>query len=89
MIDLLLMSKQPRYRLLRIRWIPQEHGVVVASRDEALGDSLIDGCGFVESFFGFDDLGVYRVWDLAGVIVEGGSEDEIGRESEVVYPMGV
>lgn len=73
----------------RVGGFPEVDGEVVACGHETFGDAVIHGCGFGETFFCSSYLSCVCSGDVAGVVVVGCAEDEVGGEGEVVDPVGV
>ena len=88
-IDLLLVTQEPRDGFGARGGRPEIHGEIVAGGDEALDDLAVDGRRFLEALPGFGDLGFGRGGNVAGVVVVGGAEDEVCAEREVVHPVRV
>lgn len=68
---------------------PEVDGAVIGGGDEAFGEGAVDGCGGLEPLFCFGQLLVVGWGDGAGVVVVGGSENEVRGEGEMVDPVGV
>lgn len=94
--DLLLMAEEAGDgldggvgRVVDRGGIPQEYRVVVGRRQEFLDELAFVACGVFEAFLGLLDSFFDRVGDFARVVVVGGAKGKVGREGEVVNPMGV
>ena len=69
--------------------MPQVDGEVVAGGDESFDYRVGDGGRRLEALFRFGHLALLSAWHVARVVVEGGAEDELGRERQVVDPVAV
>lgn len=94
--DLLLVAEEPGDgldggvgRVVDGGGIPQEYRVVVGCRQEFLDELAFVPCGIFEAGLGLLDSFFDRVGHFACVVVVGGAKGKVGREGEVVDPMGV
>lgn len=68
---------------------PQVDCAIVRGGDEAFDEGVVDCCGGFEPLFCFCRFLGVGCGDAAGVVVVGGSEDEVSGEGEMVYPVCV
>ena len=88
-VDLLLVAEEPGEGFGAGGGAPEVHCEVVGGGDEAFSDLAVDGCGCLESGEGFGNFAFLGLGNFAGVVVVGGSEDEVCGEGEVVDPVCV
>ena len=77
-VDLLLVAEEAGDGFGRRGWLPDVHCEIVGGGDEAFDGDVVDGSGFVEAGFRFLSLFGVGGRDGAGVVMVGGSEDEVG-----------
>ena len=89
MVDLFLMAEETVKRFCGSGGRPEVHGKIVACGAYAFGDLPGDGCSCSKSFFRFSDFPFFSGRNDAGMIVVSSAKCEVGRESEMVDPMGM
>lgn len=89
MINLFLMAQHPRYWFCALCWLPKVHCEIITGRNQSLNNFTLNGSCLEESLLGLGDLLFIAAWYLASVIMVCRSNNEIGRQCEMVDPMGM
>ena len=88
-VDLLLVAEQAGDRLCCDGRMPEVYSEIVASGNKALHDFTSDSSSCLEARAGFGNfLDIGGGYD-AGMIMVGGTEDEVGGKGEMVDPVSM